>query len=258
MNIQSKIWDYYMTAQYILGQDPLLEFKIPNRLFEHNKDNIFHIPVLPDKLHIAPDYYLDDWLDSLISKHKTLRQYRWSLRTIVFCGRVFHVIRQESKTKFDYKDVFYHRASTPVYELYKQGVLSPHTFPELWDLIYDLKHKPETFYARNIPQFITPEIVPEMLGLSKQVGFPYFEIYRERSCDNKHSAISVNPQIINLAELKFETILSINKCYFEIEQFLANHLRECPDTKPPVTISDADNLVKKGFDLKTSFRRTKN
>ena len=63
----------------------------------------------------------------------------------------------------------------------------------------------------------------------------------------------INP---NLKEIGFDTIMSKNYAYQEIEKFICNVL-ESEEIKEPLPLSDTTKILSKGFDLKHSFRKEK-
>lgn len=66
--------------------------------------------------------------------------------------------------------------------------------------------------------------------------------------------VSVERIIPNLGSLGFAPLVPAERMYQEISLFVGNVIKESPDIKPPVEVSDKVRLVQRGFDLKSSFR----
>lgn len=88
--------------------------------------------------------------------------------------------------------------------------------------------------------------------LSKRLETPVFTI-RSPSYHHGDSSILVDSVIPNLGELGFAKIMTPERMYQEISMFL-NLIRDNPDSDLPVSVSEKDRLVQKGFDPKISFR----
>lgn len=72
-----------------------------------------------------------------------------------------------------------------------------------------------------------------------------------------YSGIHIDSNVPNLRDTGIAALIDANHMYPNIEQYIINVLRESPDTKPPVHVSDRDQIVAKGFDYKQSFRHRK-
>jgi hypothetical protein len=102
-----------------------------------------------------------------------------------------------------------------------------------------------------------------LIDLSKEVGAPVFSVTgfswveRSKKTNRKYEYL-LDDEVPMLSEYGFPNIIPANQLYQELEHYLCNVLRDSPDTKPPVTISDKDMIESKGFDKKISFRHRKN
>lgn len=94
--------------------------------------------------------------------------------------------------------------------------------------------------------------------ISKRVNAPIFEctisnaVYERGKC-----FLAVFEHVPVLKELGFEKLVDVQQFYQELEHYISNVLRDNPDIKPPVIISDKDLIESKGFDKKISFRKRK-
>jgi hypothetical protein len=86
--------------------------------------------------------------------------------------------------------------------------------------------------------------------LSKEIGSPIFSI---RGWTNGKS-VTVDNQIPNLGHLGFAALTPPEQMYQELAMYYGNVMRDSPDNSPPITVSDKDRLIQKGFDSKLSFR----
>lgn len=94
--------------------------------------------------------------------------------------------------------------------------------------------------------------------ISKRVNAPIFECFISNAVYSRDKwYLAVFEHIPVLKELGFEKIVDVQQFYQELEHYIANVLRDNPDTKPPVLISDKDLIEAKGFDKKISFRKRK-
>jgi len=98
----------------------------------------------------------------------------------------------------------------------------------------------------------------ELIEISRKVGSPVFSVVRSDWIRNKGYQVRIEDNVTRLIEYGFANIIPAEQLYQELEYFLSNVLNESPDVKPPVTISNEDMIVSKGFDKKISFRHRKN
>lgn len=75
--------------------------------------------------------------------------------------------------------------------------------------------------------------------------------------ENITTVLKIDENIPVLKDLGFSSIMKPEILYQEIEYFISNVLRENPDIKPPVEISDKHKIPQHGFDVKQSFRHRK-
>ena len=96
----------------------------------------------------------------------------------------------------------------------------------------------------------------DLLNLHKQYNSPILMFYVHRYNDltyNKYGFYLCNKAPL-LQDFKFANIIKPEEMYQEIEWFINNYMRDNPDIKPPIIISNNDLIVSKGFDKKISFR----
>ncbi len=98
----------------------------------------------------------------------------------------------------------------------------------------------------------------ELIDISRKVGSPVFSVIRSDWVRHKGYQLHIDGNAPRLMEYGFANIIPAEQLYQELEYFLSNILNESPDIKPPVTISNEDMIVSKGFDKKISFRHRKN
>jgi hypothetical protein len=67
----------------------------------------------------------------------------------------------------------------------------------------------------------------------------------------------VDTNVPILAHIGMPALRSAEWMYQDLSYFVGNLLRESPDVKPPVEVSDKDKIVEHGFDLRQSFRHRK-
>ena len=96
----------------------------------------------------------------------------------------------------------------------------------------------------------------DLLNLHKQYNSPILMFYVHRYNDltyDRYNFYLCN-KVPLLQDFKFANIIKPEEMYQEIEWFINNYMRDNPDIKPPIIISNNDLIVSKGFDKKISFR----
>ena len=100
------------------------------------------------------------------------------------------------------------------------------------------------------------DVYEELLILHKRYNSPilmfYVNNYNGYRCNT--NGFYLCNKVPLLQDFKFAKIIKPEQMYQKIEWFLNNYVRETPDVKPPVIISNEDLIVSKGFDKKISFR----
>jgi hypothetical protein len=93
------------------------------------------------------------------------------------------------------------------------------------------------------------------VDISRQLQVPVFVIEPTPRLSGlkKSPQVAVSREIPNLGKLGFASEIPAEQMYQNISMFMAS-LRDSPDSVPPVSVSDKDRLVQKGFDAKISFR----
>lgn len=94
-----------------------------------------------------------------------------------------------------------------------------------------------------------------IIEAARKLNAPVFILNAEPSFAG--SIAKVEKYVPSLAKLGFQSVMDAQTVYRDIEFFMNNVLRDTPDTKPPVDISDKDRIRQHGFDLKASFRHRK-
>lgn len=90
------------------------------------------------------------------------------------------------------------------------------------------------------------EEYPQMTELSRFLNAPVYEVRSEGRKLYLNVPVLANTGIISM--------IPPTKMYTDIYYFIANVLRNSPDSSPPVEIGNKDRIVAHGFDLVSSFR----
>ena len=69
-----------------------------------------------------------------------------------------------------------------------------------------------------------------------------------------HGQVRIAGQCPILQEVGMASAIPAFQMYQEIAYFVGNTMKACPDTVPPVDVSNQEKILKAGFDLKSSFR----
>lgn len=104
-------------------------------------------------------------------------------------------------------------------------------------------------YYRNIgmkSNYRGGEEYPQLTELSRFLNAPVYEVRSE----NRSYDLYLNVPVLANTGIK----TSPGKMYTDIYYFIANVLRNSPDSSPPVEIGNKDRIVAHGFDLVSSFR----
>ena len=96
---------------------------------------------------------------------------------------------------------------------------------------------------------------PFLIDLSRKVGAPVFVISAiEYQSEWKKATVTVCGQYPVLGRLGVPAMISPEQMYADLSMFVGNKMRDTPDTKPPVELSNKKKIEKAGFDLRQSFR----
>jgi hypothetical protein len=97
----------------------------------------------------------------------------------------------------------------------------------------------------------------DLVKLSKRVGQPVFSIesYRYPKPGGVVQDITIDAEVPNLGALGFPKIISAEKMYQDLAYFVGNLIHDTPDLQPPKTLTNDENIIRHGFDLKKSFRK---
>ena len=224
MLIISKFHDYYDTAIGVGGIDKTCVFR---RMTEEYHCEQEHYDVLKGMLDLEID-------------HIFRGSDRWNISffTVLFCGRLYRGIK--------FTSVIYSWTSATY------------------------KYVDHCFYAYDkafMNRFVSKKrYIPFLREYFKDNGS---EIHKEKMVELEMPIVSYEWMVIsarswpgngdmvidpNLAELKFFKVYDPFSAFQEISMFIGNIATKGNDT---VKIQDKDQIVKKGFDLSTSFRRPK-
>lgn len=93
---------------------------------------------------------------------------------------------------------------------------------------------------------------PASISLSKEINQPVFIIDSTESVisgKNKGCYSKINPDVPSLEKLGFTKIQAPYSLCQNIYHFISNVLRENPDVRPPVEISNENKIIAGGFNL---------
>ena len=225
MLIISKFHDYYDTAIGVGGIDKTCVFRRMTEGYDYKQE---HYDVLKKRM-----LYLE--IDHIFRSSD-----RWNISffTVLFCGRLYRGVK--------FTSVIYIRASAT----YKH---TDHCFYEYDKAFMDtfLSKKRYIPFLKEYFKDNGSEIHKEkMVELEMPIVSYEWMVISARSCIG-NGDIVINP---NLAEFKFFKVYDPFSAFQEISMFIGNIATKGNDT---VKIQDKDQIVKKGFDLSTSFRRPK-
>lgn len=89
-----------------------------------------------------------------------------------------------------------------------------------------------------------------LVDLSKTLKSPVYSLRR----DYMTRSMCLVPWVPVLSTTGIQDYVSAEQMYQNIEWYLMNVLRDSPDTKPPVEVSNEQKILQHGFDVKQSFR----
>ena len=98
---------------------------------------------------------------------------------------------------------------------------------------------------------------PFLVELCRAVGSPVFAV-EGLSTHGRRGGSKVQVRIAGqcpiLQEVGMASVIPAFQMYQDIAYFVGNTMKSCPDTVPPVDVSNQEKIIKAGFDLKSSFR----
>lgn len=95
---------------------------------------------------------------------------------------------------------------------------------------------------------------PFLVELCRKVKSPVFAISEVKYLSDRRADISICGQCPILGRLGIPALIDPYQMYQDISMFMGNKMKETPDTKPPVELSNKQKILKAGFDLVRSFR----
>jgi len=197
----------------------------------------------------------DPKIQYLRHRLRPINEFGWSPATEIDypLKRSLHLLRPDRYSPFEYKYLviagrYYLLAKSETGEYY---VLNKDQHP---------KQLANLTKARYFREKVTYETLvncwdDDLIGLSVALNAPVFVIegyhYDYR---NRKTVLKIDSKIPILAELGIPALHSAEQIYQDIAYFIGNKMKESPDLKPPVNVSDKDRIVQHGFDLRQSFR----
>lgn len=254
MNIISQIKDYYDYLAYDYGVDPSLVYR---RGLIRPPDTKSQDPSrgLAYPNHFA--YYFDQSDTCLYqsfchpgiqkinnSPIKVGRTRRIRLGWLIVCQKLYIVgFYPEGKKKTTYK------------------LFTKENFPDDYEDLEALAKTNSYFYNwEYIPLNPVPVFSLSLNGkldrLSRYLNSPVYVVQQfQRYTDlTGQAGIIIDALVPSLAEVGLPSVVGSEQVYQEIVYFLANVLRDSPDTRPPVEVQDKIKVEQHGF-TKQSFRK---
>ena len=228
MKIISKFKDYYDFIAYQYGQDNSIVYN-RNPFKIANNGNIFEsIKPATKSLYRHQNIYPSFPYQDIKQEYK----FKW----LIICGKKFLLVSEKQNCNLyaDYKLI--------TIEQYNN-------FVELWSNFRKLP-KYDYYIGYN-------EVNQLYINISKFINQPIFELTSDVSLFG--SCISnikdyYEFKLPILADYNISRVYSPERLYQDLSYFIGNTLKDTPDTKPPVEVTNKDKIIGHGFDLKTSFR----
>jgi len=224
MKISSPFKDYYdYVGNQYSGGDP----KVP---YIRHKINCGQLNTISAKVSNLPD--------STCSPH-SIYEYKW----LVLCGCYYLMLRPSDKHK-----MFAHTFWEPK----EWHILDPDLHADIYNSFVCKKR----FFMETIDykyQDYCGRFDENLVSLSKQVKAPVFCISKVFRTDS----VYIDELVPILASVGIPKLIKAEQLYQELAYFISNKMVESADLKVPVNVSDKDQIVAKGFDIKQSFRHRK-
>lgn len=96
-----------------------------------------------------------------------------------------------------------------------------------------------------------------LVELCRKVQAPVFIITKIDYMENRRATVSIYERCPILSQLGMASIIDPYQMYQDLSMFMGNKMKDTPDTKPPVELSNKQRILKAGFDLVQSFRHRK-
>jgi hypothetical protein len=93
-----------------------------------------------------------------------------------------------------------------------------------------------------------------LLDICKNVALPVFSFQICKFNNRGSYHFEINELIPNLGKVGVASFISDVDIYQYLSYLIGNKMKDCPDTMPPIIVSDKDKIIGHGFDYKTSFR----
>lgn len=220
MRIISPFKDYYDYISQRFGFDPDIVYTRRQLHLEGDKDIFRPDSFVVDFPHVEQ---LPTLLSSRVNQVGGTITFAW-----LFCAGIVHLLVSDS-----------------AYSAY--DVVTLDKYPELANWV-----NPTRFRHRSIEDYLGKRI-PELDALAKQLNQPVFiinYISRTRNTDKWH----LNAHCPVLAQCGMASLVPPTDMYQRIYSYLTNVLRDSPDLKPPIEVSNDVKITQHGFDLQQSFR----
>lgn len=138
--------------------------------------------------------------------------------------------------------------------------------PDKLELYVKSHHMPIFIGERKYRYFLleeklAPTVLPEnkILEIVKKIGHPVFVIkplsYSSNIDSHYRSALDENIPV--LADWKVPTVISPTEMWQNLSTVIMSVLRKDIDKQPPFEVNNEEKILAHGFDLKTSFRKSK-
>lgn len=255
MKIISPFKDYYDYVAHIYGEDEKHTYLRPQSLTLPDE---FVEEEVPKRLEGMGKIYSAGMRYSITPPHHQESRFlyhRWQefydftkkfpTSVLSFCGYAIPLVTDVEKGK---TFVIHNK------EVWKKIHLNIYTEDEI-DKIFASK----TWPSRSLyypPNFETRS--DQLVELSRKIKQPvFFAPSYYNSNKGRTQLFFRTTQVPNLSTIDFPKLLSPEKAYQEIDYFVGNLMNPSPDLDPPAEVSDRDKIIQHGFDLKTSFRKTK-
>lgn len=225
MKIKSNFTDYYdFVANQFGGGDPRVVYNRVPFPSEHTAD------FKPVSFNIKDDSILQSLRDSVSFSFNSVWRnkapvlaYKW----IIIGGKGYLVVSDNS---YDYT--------------------TPTTYQILNRSHCELSNVPTSKFEVMASRYVGFEC-PALLELHKKLNVPIFCI----SGFSMHSKeIQIEYNIPILQTYGFASLVAPQQMYQDISYFLANTIHGSPDIDVPVQLNNKEQIIKAGFDVKTSFR----
>ena len=96
---------------------------------------------------------------------------------------------------------------------------------------------------------------PELIDLCRKVGHPVFVVLDVwHGGKSEPIRMEISHQCPILQNLGIPSLIPATQMYQDLSYFVGNLMKNSPDVKPPVELSNTQKIIKAGFDLVKSFR----